>query len=258
VASPGAPGQPGSGAAAGGQGGVAGIIATIDLSSAIDDRGVVQREIRYSDPGGTFNLLIPANTIALDRDHKPLRQIDVELLGDHPIVPDDRALLGQALEFSPSGATFTPPIRISLGYDTNDVPDGLTISDLDLAFFDSDHAQWVNLDGSTEPATSSVSANTGHFTSFGVITRTPPAVNWPLTAGILALEIGLGVAGFVFITRRRRLATMKLPAEDTLFAPAPAPEVSHEILELPPPVDGGPPGSPGGVEGKVDDHAIQT
>jgi hypothetical protein len=241
-----------SGAAGNSQGVAAGLIATIDLSSAIDDRGVVQREVLYSDPGGTFNLLIPANTIALDKDHKPLREIDVELLDNHPIVPDDRALLGQALEFSPSGATFNPPIRISLGYDSNDLPDGFSGTDLDLVYFDSGQAQWMTLNGSAEPATRSVSASTAHFTSFGVITRNAPATNWLLIAGILALELGVGVAGFVIVVRRRQLAAAQLPIDDTLFSRPPVAEAVADVPQLPPPLEQELP------QTKVEDHAHET
>jgi len=148
-----------------------------------------------------------------------LRSIQVELLDDHPVVPDDRALLGQVLEFSPSGATFNPPIRISLGYDDADLPDGFTGTELDLAYFDTPRGQWVTLGAVVEPATRTVTASTGHFTSFGVLTRAGPSVNWPLTAGILALEVGLGVAVFVFISRRRRLAAAGVPGEEELFVP---------------------------------------
>jgi hypothetical protein len=234
------------------QGVAAGLIATIDLSSAIDDRGVVQREVLYSDPGGTFNLLIPVNTIALDKDHKPLREINVELLDNHPVVPDDRALLGQALEFSPSGASFNPPIRISLGYDSNDLPDGFSGSDLDLDYFDSNQAAWVTLNGSAEPATRSVSASTAHFTSFGVITRNPPATNWLLIAGILALELGVGVAGFVIVVRRRQLAAAQLPVDDALFARPPVADAVGDVPQLPPPLEQELPHT------KVEDHAHET
>jgi hypothetical protein len=236
-----------------------GVIATIDLSAAIDERGVVQREVQFTDPGGSFSLFIASNTIALDKDHKPLRAIQVEVLDDHPVVPDDRALLGQALEFNPSGASFDPPIRVSLGYDVADIPDGFGGADLDLAYFDGPRGQWVTLSGTAEPATRTVAAATSHFTSFAVLTRTAPGVNWALIFGLVALEVGLGVAGFVFVSLRRRTAAVDEPGADELFAPSRVDEpVALHPFELPAPPDLEQTPITAGALGKVEEHATET
>ena len=94
-----------------------------------------------------------------------------------------------------------PPIRVSLAYDPSQVPDGFDESDLDLAYFDIGQSKWVSLNATVEPATSTVSTSVAHFTTFAVVTKGPPEVNWWLMAGILALEMGLALGAYLYIVR---------------------------------------------------------
>jgi hypothetical protein len=177
-------------------------VASIDVSGAVDDRGVVQADVRYSDPDKLFTVFMPAGTVALDKDKRPLRRIDVRVLDDHPILPDDVAMVGVPLEFDPSGATFNPPIRISLGFDPSLLPDGFGADDLDVAFFDTSGNQWVDLHGTVEAATTTVTGSVSHFTSFAILTRSDQGVNWLVLFGILAAELGLGLAGYLYVVKR--------------------------------------------------------
>jgi hypothetical protein len=179
------------------------LLATIELTSVIDERGIAHQPITYSDPGHRFNLLIPAGTTALDSDHRPLRSVAVYQLDDHPVVPDDQSLVGSVVEFEPSGATFDPPIRVSVGYEATSLPDGYSDADVGLAYFDGSKNNWVILDGVAEPSTAMASASVAHFSSFGVLTRPPDEINWARVAGILAIEMGLALAAYVYIVRRR-------------------------------------------------------
>jgi hypothetical protein len=202
----------------------------VDLQDAIDDQGRLRSEVLFADPARGFSLRILAGTLALTADRRPLRSITAHVLDDHPVVSDEQALLGQALEFEPSGATFNPPIRISLAYDPRSVPDGFTDSDLDLAYFDTSRGQWVSHEGGVEPANATVSTSVAHFTSFAVITRAPPSVNWLVIVGILALELGLALGAYMYIIRRRAVLATTSPGD--YFS------VTHSVViagALPPP-----------------------
>jgi hypothetical protein len=179
------------------------LVATVDLSKQVDDNGVSTGLIEYKDPTDLFSFVIPAGTRMLAGDRTPLKAISVYLMLDRPIVPDDQTLISTPLEFGPNGASFDPPIVVSAAYNHNDLPQGFRDDDLALAVLDTTTGTWTTLQGTVDPANGRVTGQASHFSSFAVLTRPPASVNWPLTLGILMIELGLGVAGFVYLRRRR-------------------------------------------------------
>jgi hypothetical protein len=203
----GGPGDAGSGdngAGGGGNGSNGGRVAQIDLSQVIDDKGLIKQEVHATDPSGTVGVIIPANTHALTHDRRPLTAIQVQPLTNHPVVPDDVYLIGSAIELGPTGATFEPPITVTLTYDPKRVPTGLTPDDLQQSFFDVNGGRWVSMDSGVDATNHTVSARTSHFTTFGILSRPPPSVNWLLLALILALEAAVGYAAYRYLLWRRR------------------------------------------------------
>jgi hypothetical protein len=175
---------------------------TFDISRAIDIRGVLTQEVRLASPDGAIKLLIPAGTVALTRDRRPVRVIEVLPSDDLPVVPDDVFVASAGYEFGPSGATFSPPITVSLPYDPATIPDNMADDDVEPAFFDTTGSGWVALGGTADPIARTVTAHVAHFTTFAVLTKRG-GVNWLLFAGIILVELGLGALGALVIRRSR-------------------------------------------------------
>jgi hypothetical protein len=189
------------------------------VSSQVDANGVTTGLVDYKDASGLFSFAIPPGTRILTPERTPLRSIQVYLVMDHPVVPDNQALISTPLQFGPTGAVFEPAIQISAAYSHSDIPDGYHDDDLALAMLDPASGTWTTLSGSIDPANSRVEGEAKHFSSFAVVTKPPAGPNWPLTAGILLVELGIGAAAFVYL-RRRQLTTVSTE----VFAPTVARE----------------------------------
>jgi hypothetical protein len=211
---PGASGAPGSQGPQSGQvpgtPGVAGVqafaapsVVTFDLGDAIDSRGVVTQDLRMSSPDESVRVLIPAGTVALTTDKRPVRTIQLTISSDLPVVPDDVFVAGTGFEFGPTGATFTPAITISLPYDPSAIPDTMAEDNVEPAFFDTHGANWVSLGGSVDPTAHTVTTQVTHFTTFAVLTK-HGGVNWLLLVGIILVELGFGALGILLLVRWRR------------------------------------------------------
>ena len=77
-----------------------------DLSNVIGRDGRTTRDIVFYFEGLGVTFVIPAGTLMLDADGKPLIQLILTLLHTPP-VPEGWAMVGNAVEFAPSGTTFT-------------------------------------------------------------------------------------------------------------------------------------------------------
>ena len=81
---------------------------------------------------------------------------------------------GDAYEFGPTGATFNPPMTMTIAYDPATIPAGVSETSLFLAFFDTAANQWAVLPGSVDnPVTHTVSAPVSHFTLYSVMAPRP-------------------------------------------------------------------------------------
>jgi hypothetical protein len=181
---------------------------TFDIGGSVDARGLVHQDIRVASPDGAVRIYIPAGTVVLTSDHRPLRQIQVSPVGDLPVVPDDVYAVGNGYEFGPSGATFNPPIKVAIPYDPSALPETIAPDEVEPAFFDVTSESWVSVGGTVDPTARSVTADVAHFTTFAVLTK-HAGVNWLLMVGIVLLEIGLGAFLALMIPRWRRAAAAR-------------------------------------------------
>jgi hypothetical protein len=209
------PGESGSASGSGGNNGSSGDgntggaptsrLALIDLSKYVDEKGVVHQDVRVTDKTNSILVYIPANTTMLTADKRPLLSMSVDAVADHPVTADGQFVIGSALDFNPSGATFSPAITIGMTYDPTKLPAGLTQGELTLGYFDTSQGKWVTLDSSVDSGSHLVSAQTTHFSTYSVMNKPPASVNWTLLLIILALEAAAAVLAYAYI-RRRRLA----------------------------------------------------
>ncbi|MBN1151777.1 MAG: hypothetical protein JXA58_01080 [Dehalococcoidia bacterium] len=113
-------------------------------------------------------LSIPDGTVALDRRGNALSGYYVELRLPRAL-PSSGVLMGDVHDFKPDGATFDPPLRISLPYDVHSLPDGAPEEELVVAWYDPALQDWVPLPSEVNRDEAVVETEVNHFSEFAVV-----------------------------------------------------------------------------------------
>ncbi len=102
-------------------------------------------------------------------------------LGHPPALPTEGILLGDVYDLKPDGATFDPPLPISLPYDPSSLPAGIDERELRIAEFDPSTGDWTTLPSEANLDNRTVIAEVSYLSKFSVIA---PGVagNTPLNA----------------------------------------------------------------------------
>jgi hypothetical protein len=147
-----------------------------------------------------------------------------EICFGYPPEPAGAKIIGCVYDYKPTGATFSPPITLTLNYDPGKVPAGFDESKLVIAFYNTATSKWEVVPGSVvDTAKHTVTVQISHFTMFAVyaaapaVTPTPtvsptptptPAAGGGLSGGVIALivilvVIVIGLAGYWFLKKRK-------------------------------------------------------
>ena len=140
---------------------------------------MLQQTIHYVILGGQGVLDIGNGTIAL-LGGNPLQSITV----DETCVgfPPDPKIIGCVYDYKPTGATFSPPITLTLKYDPGKVPAGFDESKLVIAYYDTATSMWTVAPSVVDTVNNTVSAQISHFTLFTVYGADPAATPTPTVA----------------------------------------------------------------------------
>jgi hypothetical protein len=91
-----------------------------------------------------------------------------------PSPPTNSNIVGVAYDFGPSGASFTTPVPITIGYNPANMPAGFSETGLVIAFYDTAASQWVTIPGSLVNTEGyNITVQVSHFTFFAVIAALP-------------------------------------------------------------------------------------
>ncbi len=152
----------------------------VDLSGSISGNGTVTQPIVYSVLDGQAVLTIPVGTMALTATGLALQSISVtEVCFGIPAAPAGAYIIGCAYDYTPAGATFNPPITLTLKYDPGLLPAGFDASKLVIAYYDTATSMWVVLPSTVDTVNDTVSAQVSHFTLFAVYAAVPAATPTP-------------------------------------------------------------------------------
>lgn len=186
----------------------------LDLSAVIDAAGVIGIPFKYVTLDGMVQVEIEDSTTVLTADDKPLQNVVIqEICAGIPPLPDGQ-IVGCAYDFGPDGATFTPPIMLTLRYDPGLIQQGVAEETLGIAYYDVAAGQWISLTSAVDTVNNTATAEVDHFTMLAVYapaptpTPTPAPVSepaqvpWSLIMGTIAAVVGTGV---LFYVLRRRM-----------------------------------------------------
>lgn len=144
-----------------------------DVSDVITDEGVFTEEVAAESEDGKVELAIDEGTIGLTEEGEPLSEISIIEMEEPPAPPADSSAIGLTYDLGPDGATFDPPITITLAYDPDEIPEGVNEEDLVIAMWDGE--KWVELEDCTvDPVTHTITARASHFTAFTILTAVAP------------------------------------------------------------------------------------
>ncbi|NQT72508.1 MAG: hypothetical protein HQ553_07020 [Chloroflexi bacterium] len=142
---------------------------TADLEGNIDTEGVMTEDVTLTSDDGTATAEIPTGTTALDSEGNPLSEITVQPPATEAPVPPAANVIVMA-DFGPDGATFDPPITITMIFDPASLPEGVLPEDLVIAYYDAATGEWVELsDVVVDTENNTVSGTTSHFTQFAIL-----------------------------------------------------------------------------------------
>ncbi len=153
------------------------------------------REVEITDvssnvtPGGQFindtiilsekqsgKIRIAANTTGKTADNQTPTEIWFLEKDNIPPSPSGgRTLAGQYFDAGPDGMTFDQPLTITLTYNPEDIPDGVSESELFIALWDNTAQDWIPLpDCVIDTQTKTISTLISHFSRYTVLAPEPP------------------------------------------------------------------------------------
>jgi hypothetical protein len=125
----------------------------------------------------------------------------------------------ESTDFQPDGATFSPPITMTLEYDPGLLAAGFDESKLTIALYDGATGEWIMYPSIVDIVNHIITAQISHFTMFAVSaaapavtpaptiapTPTPPAGEtnyWVIIGSVLAVIV-IGLTMYLFLGRRK-------------------------------------------------------
>jgi hypothetical protein len=142
-----------------------------------DSFGRIQKmhdEVYFTSSDNMLTVTISRNTKPKDSSGDLLRSFDVSLSEEPPPPPEKGNIIGLPYDFKPKGATFDPPLGLTMMYDPANLPAGVSEEDLVIAYYDQDTGKWMECSCTCDAEHHCITARVAHFTSFAIIAYPPP------------------------------------------------------------------------------------
>ncbi len=185
----GAGGGGSSGGGGGGGGGGSAPLPTIEAnlfgsvsSFRINSEGEILVTIEGTSADGNLSMIVPAGTIALDKDGEPLSSLTINIDPDPSDPPEGDNIIGLVYNFLPGGASFEPPITFIWNYDPDEISEGVVLVIMEQDDGDSDWVKLPDEDYIVDTETSTVTCQLSHFSKYALFSHPlppPPVVFRP-------------------------------------------------------------------------------
>jgi len=141
----------------------------------VDAQGKIKGKVELSSADGKVSLSLKKGTNVTDKEGKPLELIQVSTNSSLPLPPEDAYIIGEVYDLKPEGATFDPPLMLTISYDPQELLEGVRESDVYIAPYDeaSGWGRWSykNVDTNNNRVTTQISS----LGRFAVLVPMPPA-----------------------------------------------------------------------------------
>ncbi|MEK7281953.1 MAG: hypothetical protein AAB037_06370 [Chloroflexota bacterium] len=133
---------------------------------------------------GRVTITVPRGTVAKTAEGQPLNKITIQPAVGLPPAPADQRVVGIPYNLLPAGATFAPPVLVSIRVAAADVPPGVDPQSMVVARYDAASGQWVQLSNISvvlNQATGiyTITGEADHFTLFAALTKAPQPLPVP-------------------------------------------------------------------------------
>jgi hypothetical protein len=162
----------GGGGGGGGGGGSSGVTSLIEYLNS-DGKFTVSATAESTD--GLVKISIPKDTIGKNRNGQRLSFISIKELKTPPAAPADSTIIGRVYDVGPSGATFDPPITLTIRYKDTALPEGTTESNLYMATWDMNTETYIPVDCQVDKEANVISASVSHFSRYTILSAPRPA-----------------------------------------------------------------------------------
>ena len=156
----------------GGGGGAPGITPVIDY---ITSDGKFTDNVTAESEDGKVILYFTEDTIGLNSFGSPLRSVSIKERDSFPDPPKDYEIIPPVYYITPDGATFEPPIGLTISYDASLLPEQLAEKNLVVATCDTSNNEWEILESIVDPENGTIKSKVGHFSLFAVMAPLHPA-----------------------------------------------------------------------------------
>lgn len=178
---------PGAGGVGGG--GLAGVTSVL---YSVNQTGAFTEDVIAESADGKVTLFIAKGTIGLNRLGSLLSSISIKEMGDPPDPPVYFKIIPPVYQIGPDGATFEPPIDLTIMYDATLIPERVAEKNLVVATFDTSTRQWVRLESTVNPESDTIKAKVSHFSAFAVLAPIRPASFTVTDLSITPTEVYVG------------------------------------------------------------------
>ncbi len=185
-----------------------------ELSSIIDRGGLVRESVQYRDmqafQGHRISAInVFAGTRAVNSYGEPVEEINVTAINSAVVAPKGTTMIN-ALEFEPTGATFSIPIEVIIDIDPGQLPDGINTDSLKMVCYDETTGKWTDCDFEVDTNQNRLTAEISHFSLYALISSNAgtAGISWNMAGVIIAAEFAIvALVLFFFIQQRRRNLT---------------------------------------------------
>jgi len=166
---------------------------TTDVSGFVSADGTFTGTVVAESVDGKCELTIDEGTRGLSREGDRLTEIAMTEMEDWLAPPENFDIIGLTYDLGPEGATFDPPITLTITYDESLMPEGVAEENLLMTMWDEATGEWVMLVGGTvNPETNTITAPVSHFTTFTILAYTGPATFVASELSITPAEVDIG------------------------------------------------------------------
>lgn len=135
--------------------------------------GRLLNSLEAPSPYHTHLLQMEKGTRTTDDEDQVVTLIVIRKAEEIPELPYNTVVVGDAYDFKPSGIMFDKPVRLTLGYDVNQLPENVT--SVALAYHTAGSG-WITLktESGVVAELGEITAPIEHFTTFAVLASLPP------------------------------------------------------------------------------------
>ncbi|MFC1936979.1 thioredoxin family protein [Chloroflexota bacterium] len=135
---------------------------------SVDVQGRLKTNIELSSADDKLSLSLKEGTTVLDKDGELPDFLHVEINLTPPPPPEDAHIVGAVYDLRPHGATFNPPLNLTLSYDPGEPPQGVREGDVYIACYEDDKWDIVRYK-QVDTERHTVTTQIGHLARYAVL-----------------------------------------------------------------------------------------